>query len=109
LNVALSGEHQLEPGALLQLPLRVLGESEAGFPHLAQPLRSEPREIDEAAEGEKRLVRRDVRRRLLAPDVLLARLQGEDIAALPLGVEPSRRRMRPGIRRMNSWRAARNP
>src|SRR5439155_21144002 len=30
--------------------------------------------------------RRDVRRRLLAPDVLLARLEGEDIAALARGV-----------------------
>jgi len=49
-------KHELEPGALLQLPLRVVGESEAGLPHVAQPLRPEPREIDEAAEGEERLV-----------------------------------------------------
>src|SRR6266446_9076861 len=80
-------KQQLEPGALLEPPLRVLGESEAGLPHLAQTLRAEPREVDEASEGEERLVRRDVRRRFLAADVLLARLQCEDIAALPRGVD----------------------
>src|SRR5581483_6337151 len=47
---------------------------------------TEPGQVDEASERQERLVRRDVRRRLLAPDVLLARLQGEDIAALARGV-----------------------
>ena len=82
----LIGEHRLEPGALHELLLRVRGEGQAGLPQLAESLRPEPREVDEAAEREERLVRRDVRRRLLAADVLLAGLQGEDIAALARGV-----------------------
>src|SRR6185295_18279055 len=45
-----------------------------------------PRQVDEPAERQEGLVRRDVRRRLFAPDVLLACLQGEDIAALARGV-----------------------
>ena len=55
-------------------------------PELAQPLRPEPAQRDQAAEREQRLVRRHVRRRLLAPDVLLARLQREDEAAPALEV-----------------------
>src|SRR5947199_5075619 len=54
----------------------------AGLPHLAQSLWTEPRKVRQAGEGEERLVGGDVRGRLLAADVLLARLQGEDIAAL---------------------------
>jgi hypothetical protein len=42
--------------------------------------------MHEAGERQQRLVRRDVRRCLLAPDVLLARLQGQDIAALAVQV-----------------------
>ena len=79
-------KHRLEPRALPQLLLRVGRERETGLPQLAQPLRPEPREVDEPAERQERLVRRDVRRRLLAADVLLAGLQGEDIAALARGV-----------------------
>src|ERR1051326_7889943 len=63
-------KHQLEPGVLLQPLLRVRREREAGLPQLPQPLRPQPRQVDEAAEGEERLVRGDDRRRLLAPDVL---------------------------------------
>src|SRR5581483_1366315 len=79
-------KHELEPGAVLQLLLRVRGEGHAGLPQLPQSLRAEPRQVDEAAEREERLVRRDVRGRLLATDVLLPRLQGKDIAALARGV-----------------------
>src|SRR5919206_571814 len=46
----------------------------------------QPREVDEARQREQRLVGGDVRGRLLAPDVLLAGLEGEDIAAVPRGV-----------------------
>src|SRR6188474_2332910 len=65
----------------------MVGETEAGLPQLAKPLRTEPREVDEATEREERLVGRDVRGRLLPANVLLARLQGEDIAALARGVD----------------------
>src|SRR4029453_16252608 len=75
-------KHELEPEALP----RIGGEAHAGLPHFTQSLRSQPREVDEAGKGQQRLVRRDVRRRLLAADVLLAGLQGEDIAALARGV-----------------------
>src|SRR5579859_3612103 len=71
------GKQQFEPGALLQLLLGVRRERETGLPQLSQPLRTEPREVDEPCGRKKRLVRRDVRRRLLAADVLLAGLQGE--------------------------------
>src|SRR5689334_14580289 len=79
-------KHQLEADLLLQPPLRVRRQREAGLPQLPEPLRPQPRQVDEPAEGEERLVGGDVRGRLLAPDVLLAGLQGEDIAALARGV-----------------------
>ena len=79
-------EQRLEPRLFLEPLLRVRGERQAGLPQLAQPLRPQPREVDEPAEREQRLVRGDVRRGLLPPDVLLAGLQGEDIAALARGV-----------------------
>ena len=66
--------------------LRVLGERHARLAHLAQPLRPEPAQVDEAAEGEERLVGGDVRGRLLAADVLLARRQRQDEAAPALRV-----------------------
>ena len=44
--------------------------------------------MHQARQGEQGLVGGDVRRRLLAPDVLLAGLQSEDIAALARGVNP---------------------
>src|SRR5919198_1059097 len=78
-------KHQLEPG-VGETGLRVFAQRHAGLPQLANPLRPEPREVDEAGERQQRLVRRDVGGRLLAPDVLLARLQGEDIAALARSV-----------------------
>src|SRR5439155_4739337 len=73
-----SCKHQLE-SCLLQPLACVPPEREAGPPQLAESLRPEPREVDEARQRQQGLVRRDVRRRLLAPDVLLARLEGEDI------------------------------
>src|SRR2546423_55370 len=45
------------------------------------------RRVDAPAERREGLVRRDVRRGLLAPDVLLAGREGEDIAAFARGVE----------------------
>ena len=71
---------------LLEPLLRVRGEGHAGLPRLAQAFRPEQREVHQARQGEQGLVRGDVRCRLLAPDVLLARLKGEDIAALARGV-----------------------
>ena len=86
LECCLVGKQRLESRLLLEALLRVRGQRQAGLPQLAQPLRPEPREIDEPAEREQRLVRGDVRGGLLPPDVLLAGLQGEDIAALARGV-----------------------
>ena len=73
-----------------------------------RPCGPEQREVHQARQGEQGLVGGDVRGRLLAPDVLLARLQGEDIAALSRGVyrladDPAR------SRRMYGSRAARKP
>jgi len=79
------GKRQFEAGAH-QAFLRIRGERHAGLPHLAQPLRPEPREVDEAPGRQQRLVGRDVRRRLLPPNVLLPGLQGKDIAAVTRGV-----------------------
>src|SRR3954465_6144001 len=69
-------------------PRRPAGRGRGGAapPRGAGALRAEPREVDETSERQERLVRRDVRRRLLAPDVLLPCLQREDIAALARGV-----------------------
>src|SRR2546425_6709314 len=86
LERCLIGEHELEPGAFCELLFRVRAQRQAGLPQLADSLRSQPREIDEPAEREQRLIRGDVRGGLLTPDVLLAGLQGEDIAALARGV-----------------------
>src|SRR5204862_4239204 len=80
------GKQRLESRPFLEALLRVRAQRQAGLPQLAQPLRPEPREIDEPAEREQRLVRGDVRGGLLPPDVLLPGLQGEDIAALARGV-----------------------
>ncbi len=66
---------------------RVLREREACLAHLAQSVGPEPRQRREPGEREQRLVRRDVRRRLLAPDVLLARLKRENEAAPPIRVD----------------------
>src|SRR5438874_12106522 len=86
LERCLSGKQRLESRLLLEALFRVRAQRQAGLPQLAQPLRPEPREIDEPAEREQRLVRGDVRGGLLPPDVLLPGLQGEDIAALARGV-----------------------
>ena len=79
-------KQQLDAGALLEPLLRIRAERETGLPHVAESLRAEPREVHEAAERKQRLIRRDVGGGLLAADVLLARLQGEDIAAFTRGV-----------------------
>src|SRR5262249_25820827 len=73
LECCLGWKRELEAG-LGQALLRITREREAGLPHLAQTLRSEPGERDEAGEGKQRLVRRDVRGRFPPADVLLPRL-----------------------------------
>ena len=101
-RLAREGERQAE------LLLRVRGEARARLANLAQPLRAEPREVNEAREREERLIRRDVRGRLLAPDVLLARLQRQHVAAAPLEVrrladDPARQPSRVlGLRRQEA-------
>ncbi len=80
------GESELEPGPL-KLGLRVAGKRHARLPQLAQPLRAEQAQVNEPGEREQRLVRRDVRGRLLPADVLLARLQRQDVAALTRDVD----------------------
>src|SRR5205085_3489998 len=85
LECCLVGKQQLEPGRS-ELVLRVLRERHARLPHLPEPLRPKPGQVDEARERQQRLVRRDVRRRLLAADVLLAGLEREHEAALAAGV-----------------------
>src|SRR5207247_199501 len=66
-------KRKLEPG-LGQALLRIAREREAGLPHFAETLRSEPGEMDEARECEQRLVRRDVGGCFLPADVLLPSL-----------------------------------
>src|SRR5204863_7613766 len=77
---------RVEGGREREPLLGVGGEGEAALPQLPQPLRAEPREVDEPAEGEERLVRRDVGGRLLAADVLLTCLEREDEAAAAVEV-----------------------
>ena len=55
-------------------------------PNSRSPCGPQPGERHEAPEREQRLVGRHVRRRLLAADVLLARLQGEHEAAVAVEV-----------------------
>src|SRR2546423_15722083 len=78
-------KRKLETG-VDQASLRILAEGHAGLPQFADALWPEPREVDEAAERQQRLVGGDVGGRLLSPDVLLTGLKGQDIAALARGV-----------------------
>src|SRR4029079_5144108 len=94
LERCLIGKQQFE-SRRRQALLRVPSKRHASLPPPPKPLRAEPRQVHEAGEGKQRLVRRDVRGRLLAADVLLTGLKGEDIAALARGVsgltdDPSR-------------------
>src|SRR5436190_19988833 len=79
-------KHELQAG-LAQAPLRVAREREAGLPQLTQPLRSEPREVDQPGQREQCLVRRDIGGGLLTTDVLFTRLQGQHEAALAFGID----------------------
>src|SRR5919106_1375988 len=56
-------------------------------PKLDEPLPAEPAEVDDAGERVQRLRGADVGRRLLAADVLLARLQRQHEAALAVDVD----------------------
>src|SRR5439155_13380923 len=78
-------KQQLESG-VHQATLRILAEAHAGLPHLLEALRTEPGEVYEPGQRQQRLVCGDVGGRLFAADVLLSRLQCEDIAALARGV-----------------------
>ena len=70
------GQGGLEPGG----PGGALGGD------VAQPVRPDRREVDARREGEQRLVRADVARRLVAADVLLARAQRHHEGALAADV-----------------------
>ncbi len=54
--------------------------------HLAQPVRADRRQVGGGGQRAERLVGADVRGRLLAPDVLLASLEGQDVSLAALGV-----------------------
>src|SRR5262249_57808984 len=60
---------------------RVGGSAHQQLPELDEAALAEPGEVDHPGEGVEGLGGADVVRRLLAPDVLLARLKGEDEAA----------------------------
>src|SRR4051812_26422382 len=78
LECCLTWKQRFEPDLLL----RIGGEAHAGLPHFAEPLRTQPRERNQALQCEQRLVRRDVGGGLLAADVLLTGLQRQYITAL---------------------------
>ena len=59
----------------------MLGQRETRPADVAQAVRPEPAQVDQPGDRQERLVGRDVRGRLLAPDVLLARLQRQHEAA----------------------------
>src|SRR5581483_7169561 len=59
----------------------------AEFGRLFQALRSEGGEVGRRSQGEQALVGADVARRLLPADVLLARLERQDEAALALAID----------------------
>jgi len=63
--------------------------------HRAQTLAPEQREMDRDGEGAESLIRADVRRRPLPPDVLLRARQGQDETPPPGARRPSRRRYAP--------------
>ena len=65
---------------------RVGGALEQQLAELDEPLAAEPAQVDHPRERVERLRRADVVGRLLAPDVLLARLQREDKAAAAVDV-----------------------
>ena len=65
---------------------RVRGALQEQLAQLDDALAPEPRQVDDAAERVERLRGADVRRRLLAADVLLARLERQDEAALAVDV-----------------------
>src|SRR5207248_1658146 len=65
----------------------VPGATRAPQRQLTQPARAEPRQLDGEAHRDQRLVGAHVRRRLLPPDVLLARAQRGDVGAPALAVD----------------------
>jgi len=70
LNVVCSGNTGSKPPLRPRRPFRILGEAHAGPPPpRAGPAVRATRRLHETSEGEQRLIRRDVRRRLLAADV----------------------------------------
>ena len=66
---------------------RVSGSADEQLTELDEPAASEPGEVDDAGERVQRLRRADVRRSLLAADVLLARLQRQNEPAAAVDVD----------------------
>jgi hypothetical protein len=79
----MEGLDAVERGEALAGVVRALNEQLA---ELDEPLATQPAQVDHPAEGVERLGGADVVGRLLAADVLLARLQGEDEAAAAVDV-----------------------
>ena len=77
---------QLDPLDRGQLLARVCGALDQQLAELAEALASEPGEVDHRPQRVQRLGGADVVGRLLAADVLLAGLQGEDEAAAAVDV-----------------------
>ena len=75
------------PSSARERLARVVGAREQQLAELDEPRAAEPRQVDDAGERVQRLRGADVRRRLLAADVLLARLQRQHEAAPAVDVD----------------------
>ncbi len=74
------------PGIAVEPLARVGGALRQQLRELDQPAPSEPAQVDDPGERVQRLRRADIRRRLLAADVLLTRLQREHISKLAVQI-----------------------
>ena len=88
-NSLKNGRSKAQPQAryLRQLLGGVVGLAQAQLGRLLQPLRPERGQVDRRPQGQQALVGADVARRLLAADVLLARLQRQHPAALAVAID----------------------
>ena len=77
---------QLDPLDATEPLSRVRGATHQQLAELGKPFLAEPAQVDDPRQGVQRLGGADVVGRLLAADVLLAGLQGEDEAAAPVDV-----------------------
>ena len=80
------------PSSARERLARVVRAREQQLAELDDPAAPEPRQVDDAGERVERLRGADVRGRLLAADVLLARLQRQHEAAPPVDVDGLARR-----------------